>query len=43
MLEIEKDLIELLKKYNMDVKEISILFSNHKNKRNVLEIVFEDI
>lgn len=41
MLEIERDLIEVLMKYKMDVKQIRILFS--PTKQNILEIVFEDL
>lgn len=38
---LEIELRELLKKYGMDIYEISIVFSN--NKRNVLAISFEEI
>lgn len=41
MTDLEKDLRELLNKYNMEIHEISIILTNYE--RNILEIVFEDI
>lgn len=41
MTDLEKDLIKVLNKYNMEVIEIKIILTNYK--RNILEIVFEDI
>lgn len=41
MTDLEKDLRELLNKYNMQIHEISIILTNYE--RNILEIVFEDI
>lgn len=40
MTDLEKDLRELLNKYNMEIHEISIILTNYE--KNILEIVFED-
>lgn len=40
MTDLEKDLREVLNKYNMQIHEISIILTNYE--RNILEIVFED-
>ena len=41
MTKFEIELRELLKKYNMDITQISVLFLNNEN--TVLEIMFEDL
>ena len=40
MTEFERDLMNILKKYGMNIIEISILFS--KSNKYVLKIVFEE-
>lgn len=41
MTDLEKDLIEVLNKYDMEIKEINIILTNYE--RNILEIVYKDI